>query len=144
MTDFDRLIGELQRRIEEKERSLYSAEVIEHAHDPKNLQRMQGAHCFSIVTGWCGDTMEIYLSVDKKGYIKEATFMTDGCGPTVACGSVLTIMVRGKSLEEACAITPQELITALKGLPEESAHCAELAVKTLKAAIANQSANDKS
>lgn len=144
MDEFDRLIEEMERKIGEKERAIYSAETIEHAHNPKNLRRMDRADAFAVVHGWCGDTMEIYLRLDKKRRIREATFMTDGCGSTVACGSVLTIMVQGKSLEEAWMSTPQEVIAALNGLPEESVHCAGLAVNTLKAAIANQSAKDKS
>jgi nitrogen fixation NifU-like protein len=69
--------------------------------------------------------------------IGEATFMTDGCGPTIACGSMLTTMVRGMSLEEAGEFRSMDLIEALGGLPEESLHCAELAVRTLRAAIAD-------
>ena len=89
------------------------------------------------VQGRCGDTMEITLRLDGEK-IEEASFMTDGCGPTVACGSVLTTMVMGLSLKEAEGINPQRLIDALNGLPEESVHCAELAVTTLKKAIGNR------
>ena len=97
---------------------------------------MSAPDAVGIVQGWCGDTMEIYLRMNSSR-IREATFMTDGCGPTVACGSVLTTMARGMSLDEASEITPENLIAALDGLPEESVHCAELAVNTLQEAIAN-------
>jgi nitrogen fixation NifU-like protein len=63
--------------------------------------------------------------------------MTDGCGPTVACGSMLTKMVTGKSLEDAAEILPEDLLKALGGLPEENIHCAELAVSTLHDALLN-------
>ncbi len=135
-TDFDRLVAELQKQIIEQERALYSAKVIEEAHNPTNLGRMARPDAYGIVHGWCGDTMEVYLRLNG-ARIEEATFMTDGCGPSVACGSMLTTMVRGMSLEEAGEITPENLITALDGLPEESVHCAELAVSTLREAIAN-------
>ena len=133
-TDFDRFVKELQQEIIEQARALYSAKVIREAHDPKNLGRMAGPDAYGIVHGWCGDTMEIYLRLNG-ARIREATFMTDGCGPTVACGSVLTTMVRGMSLEEAGEISPETLIAALDGLPEESLHCAELAVSTLRCAL---------
>ena len=141
-TDFDRLVAELQQQIVEQERALYSAKVIEEAHNPKNLGRMGGPDAYGIVRGWCGDTMEVYLRLNG-ARIEEATFMTDGCGPSVACGSMLTTMVGGMSLEEAGEIRPEDLIAALDGLPEESLHCAELAVNTLHEAIANRSPEDK-
>jgi nitrogen fixation NifU-like protein len=133
---FDRMVEEIQRQIIEDERATYSQKVIEGYYNPKNLGRMSALDAVGIVHGWCGDTMEIYLRLNG-ARIEEAMFMTDGCGPTVACGSMLTTMVTGMSLGEAGGITPENLIAALDGLPEESLHCAELAVKTLREAIAN-------
>jgi len=133
-SDFDRLVAELQQQITEQERALYSAKVIEEAHNPTNLGRMAESDAYGIVHGWCGDTMEVYLRLHG-ARIGEATFMTDGCGPSVACGNMLTTMARGMSLEEAGEITPENLIAALDGLPEESVHCAELAVSTLRRAL---------
>ena len=131
---FDRMVEEIQRQIIEDERATYSQKVIEEYYNPKNLGRMSAPDAVGIVHGWCGDTMEIYLRMNSSR-IEEATFMTDGCGPTVACGSKLTTMVRGMSLDQASEITPENLIAALDGLPEESLHCAELAVNTLREAI---------
>ncbi len=141
-TDFDRMVAELQREIIEQARAIYSAKVIEEFYNPKNLGRMSVPDACGIVHGWCGDTMEIYLQLNGDR-IREATFMTDGCGPSVACGSMLTTMARGMSLEEASEITPQDLLAALGGLPEESVHCAELAVSTLREAIANWHVEDR-
>jgi nitrogen fixation NifU-like protein len=84
--------------------------------------------------------MEIHLRLQGE-QIEDATFVTDGCGPTVACGSMLTTMVQGMSLEQASALRPKDLLQALDGLPEENAHCAELAVKTLQNALLNWRAN---
>lgn len=137
---FDRMVEEIQRQIIEDERATYSQKVIEEYYNPKNLGRMSDPDAVGIVQGWCGDTMEIYLRMNSSR-IEEATFMTDGCGPTVACGSKLTTMVRGMSLDQASEITPENLIAALDGLPEESVHCAELAVSTLRGAITNGRAN---
>jgi nitrogen fixation NifU-like protein len=140
-TDFDRIVEELQRQIIEQEQALYSARVIEEAHNPTHMGRIPEPDAHAIVHGWCGDTMEIYLRVDGE-HIQRATFTTDGCGPSVACGNMLTRMVQGMSLEAAGGIRPEDLIVALDGLPEDSAHCAELAVKTLREAIANRRAGD--
>jgi nitrogen fixation NifU-like protein len=83
--------------------------------------------------------MEFYLRLDKDGtdntVIREISFMTDGCGPSVACGSMLTSMVQRKTLEEVLKIEPRDLLIALGGLPQESAHCALLAVHTVHEAI---------
>jgi nitrogen fixation NifU-like protein len=81
--------------------------------------------------------MEIYLRLNGST-IQEAAFVTDGCGPSVACGNMLTTMVQGMALDEASRINPEDLLVALDGLPDESAHCAELAVNTLRKAIAGQ------
>ena len=141
-TDFDRLVAELRQQITEQERAFYSAKVIEEAHNPTNLGRMARPDAYGIVHGWCGDTMEVYLRLNG-ARIEEATFMTDGCGPSAACGNMLTRLVLGMSLEEAGEIRPEDLIAALDGLPEESLHCAELAVSTLREAIANWHVEDR-
>jgi nitrogen fixation protein NifU and related proteins len=137
-TDFDRFVDELQQQIIEQARAVYSDKVIEAFYNPKNLARMPEPDECGVVHGSCGDTMEVYLRLNGER-IEQACFMTDGCGPTVACGSTLTTMVRGMSLQEAGGITPEDLLEALDGLPEESVHCAELAVSTLREAIASRS-----
>jgi nitrogen fixation NifU-like protein len=138
--DFERLPEEIQRQIIEQLRTIYSPQVIAHACNPRNLRRMEGPDACRTVTGPCGDTMEMYLRVGAKGIheerLEEITFMTDGCGTTLACGSMLTTLVRGMSLEEAGQIEPEDLLDALGGLPEANAHCATLAVITLREAIA--------
>ena len=89
---------------------------------------------YARITGPCGDTMEIWLSVANQ-IIEQATFMTDGCITTIAGGSMITEMAKGKPVEEAMQISQQDILKALDGLPEESEHCALLASNTLKEAI---------
>jgi len=137
MENFVRLVDELERHIIEQARATYSDKVVEEFYYLKNLGRMPEPDACGIVHGWCGDTMEIYLRLNGE-QIEKASFMTDGCGPTTACGSMLTKLIQGMSLEEAGRIRPQDLIDALDGLPDESVHCAELAVNTLREAIANR------
>ena len=134
VTGIDRILEEIRRQLIEQERVIYSAKVIEHAHNPRNLERIDRPDAHKILRGPCGDTMEIYLRLDKER-ISDVTFMTDGCGPSIACGSMLTTTVQGISLEEAGTIEPEDLLAALDGLPEESVHCARLAVDTLQEAI---------
>jgi nitrogen fixation NifU-like protein len=137
VSDFERCVEQLQRKIEEQERALYSARVIEHARNPQNFCPLESADGFAAVTGWCGDTMKVYLRLDEGGRIGQAGFITDGCGPTLACGSMMTVLVRGLSPEKALLISVDQLINALDGLPAESGHCAELTVNALRAAVAD-------
>jgi nitrogen fixation NifU-like protein len=136
-TDFDRLVEELQKQVLEDARAVYSDKVIEAFYNPKNLGRMAEPDGKGVVKGWCGDTMEIYLRLDGER-IREVSFMTDGCGPSIACGSALTTMVQRMSLDEVGEIQPEDLLKALDGLPEESVHCAELTVSTLREAIVDR------
>ena len=132
----DRLVAELQQEIDARESEVYSARVLQQARQPTNMGPMEGPDGHAAITGWCGDTMEIFLRLEGST-IRGATFLTDGCGPSVACGNMVTTMVQGLSLAEAQALGPDDLILALDGLPEDSIHCAELAVLTLHQALSN-------
>jgi len=125
---------ELQELIKAEMRKVYSETTIDHAMNPRNVGDMEDADGFAKVTGSCGDTMEIWLRV-KGVTIADATFMTDGCGTSIASGSMVTEMARGESVSEAGRISRQDVLGALGGLPEESEHCALLAANTLKEAI---------
>jgi nitrogen fixation NifU-like protein len=125
---------DLQELILEDARKVYSETTIDHFMNPRNLGDMDDADGFGRVSGSCGDTMEIWLKV-RNGAIAEATFMTDGCGSSIASGSMVTELVRGRSVNEARRISQQDVLNALGGLPEESEHCALLAADTLKEAI---------
>jgi nitrogen fixation NifU-like protein len=115
-------------------RKVYSEATIDHSMNPRNLGDLEDADGFAKVIGPCGDTMEIWLKV-KNGAIRDASFMTDGCGTSVASGSMVTEMAKGKNISEAQEINQQDVLSALGGLPEESEHCALLAANTLKEAI---------
>jgi len=123
-----------QELIKEEMRKVYSETVVEHATNPKNLGSVENADGFAKITGPCGDTMSVWLKV-KNDVIQEAKFMTDGCGTTLAAGSMVTEMAKGESLIHTHNISQQDVLEALGGLPEESEHCALLASNTLKEAI---------
>jgi nitrogen fixation NifU-like protein len=131
---FDESFKELEQSVMEDMRRIYSEKTMDHFLNPRNLGRIQAADGFGRVTGPCGDTMEIYLMI-KNGGLTNATFWTDGCGPSIASGSMVTELVKGKSIGEAQKITQDDILNALGGLPEESLHCALLAANTLKEAI---------
>ena len=137
-SDFDRLVEELQEQV----LADYSPTVIDHAQNPRNLGSMPDADGFARITGPCGDTMEIWLKV-RNGTISEATFQTDGCGTSTASGSMVTELAKGKTVTEGMGTTQQDVLKALGGLPEDSAHCALLAANTLKAAITDYRAFER-
>ena len=115
-------------------RKIYSETTIDHSMNPRNVGNLDDADGFARVTGPCGDTMEIWLKM-MDGIIVQATFYTDGCGTTIASGSMVTEIAKGKSITEAQKISQQNVLDALGGLAEESQHCALLAANTLKEAI---------
>lgn len=100
----------------------------------ENIGCLEDPDARGVVTGWCGDTMRIDLRL-VGGLIKDARYMTDGCGATIACGSMITKMAISKTLVEAERILPGDIIDALDGLPEDHLHCADLAVMTLRKAL---------
>jgi len=125
---------QLEEVVRAETRRIYSEITIDHAMNPRNVGDMADADGFAKVTGPCGDTMEIWLRVNN-GTIAEATFMTDGCGTTIASGSMITELAKKMSVGKTLKISQQDVLNALGGLPEESQHCALLAASTLKAAI---------
>jgi len=132
--DFEKMVTELQRKIEREEELTYSKTVIAEYRNPNNFRNMKSPDALGKVKGSCGDTVKITLSVEN-GIITDACFWTDGCGASIACGNMLTNMIKGKTMEEASAITSTKLLENLDGLPKEHKHCATLAVNTLHNAI---------
>ena len=124
---------EYEALIEAKMRQVYSGEVIDHALHPRNLGDMKGADAFGRITGPCGDTMEIWLKVNG-GVVIAASFATDGCAATISTGSMVTELVKGKTIGEVLRVSQQDILDALGGLPEGNQHCALLAADTLKKA----------
>lgn len=132
--DIDALASEIEAEILEEERKIYTGRTIEEAKNPKNIGKIKGANAIGKITGPCGDTMQIFLKI-KNGRILESKFLTDGCGPSIACGSVVTELVKDRGIEEALKIRDKNVLSILGGLPEENLHCSILAVDTLMAAV---------
>jgi NifU-like protein involved in Fe-S cluster formation len=115
----------------------FSAKAIKHGRHPTHAGRMDHPDAHASKVGWCGEVMEMYVRLDGD-QITEASFWADGCLSTMACGDMLTTLIRNMTLEQAAAITPEELIEALDGLPYKSHHCAELSVETLREALGSR------
>ncbi len=116
---------------------MYSEKVMDHFTNPRNVGEIEDANGVGEVgNAQCGDIMRIYLKVEDD-IIKDVKFKTFGCGAAVATSSMVTEMVKGKTIEEALQITNQAVAEALDGLPPVKMHCSNLAADALHEAIKN-------
>lgn len=134
MSSENEIFDDMEELVLEDARKVYSPQVIQHFLEPQNLGQMKDPDCYTFMSGICGDTIGIYVGL-ANGTIERISFVTDGCGPTIACSSALTCMAKGRTIDDAMKITSDELIVYLGGLPRENTHCADLAVNTLKGAL---------
>ncbi len=111
----------------------YSPIAIDHAQNPRNVGAPDSCNGHARITGPCGDTMEFWLQI-RAGRVQDVGFLTDGCGSSLACGSMTTTLATGKTVDEACGIEQKDVLDALGGFPVETQHCALLAADTLHAA----------
>jgi nitrogen fixation NifU-like protein len=126
----ENMVKKIQKKIELDEEKIYSKVVIREYRNPINFGVLEHPDAVGVIKGPCGDTMKITLKIEN-GIISDARFWTDGCGGSIACGNMLTKIIKGKTPFEAIDITQKDLINKLDGLPKEHSHCALLAVKTL-------------
>ncbi len=118
----------------------YSDKVIDHYENPRNVGKLD-ADANNVGTGMvgapaCGDVMRLQIKVDDNGVIEDAKFKTYGCGSAIASSSLVTEMVKGKTLDEAAAIKNMEIVEEL-ALPPVKIHCSVLAEDAIAAAIAD-------
>ena len=115
--------------------SLYSDKVMEHFKNPRNVGEIENPDGIGRVGNpVCGDIMELYIKVND-GIIVDAKFKTFGCGAAIATSSIVTEMVKGKSIKKALKISNKAVAEALDGLPAVKMHCSVLAEEALKSAI---------
>jgi len=113
----------------------YSEKVMEHFRNPRNVGEIENPDGIGYVGNpVCGDIMELYIKVENN-IIVDAKFKTFGCGAAIATSSMVTELVKGKSIEEALAISNKAVAEALGGLPPIKMHCSVLAEEALKSAI---------
>lgn len=114
---------------------MYSEKVMDHFANPRNVGEIEGANAVGEVgNAKCGDIMKIYMDI-QDNVIKDVKFKTFGCGAAIATSSMATEMVKGKTVDEALALTNKAVMEALDGLPKEKIHCSVLAEEAIQSAI---------
>jgi nitrogen fixation NifU-like protein len=113
----------------------FSPKLMEHFLAPRNQGRLESADRTGISgVPHQGPFLRLELRLHE-GVIAEARFQAHGCGPAIACGSVLTELITGRRIEEALGLDPRSIIEALDGLPDDKLHCAEAAIAALRDAL---------
>jgi nitrogen fixation NifU-like protein len=113
----------------------YSETVMEHFMNPRNVGEIEGADGVGEVGNpACGDMMRLYLKIEE-GRVTDAKFRTFGCGAAIASSSMLTEMIKGKTVEEAREISNEAVADALGGLPAVKIHCSVMAEQAVKSAL---------
>ena len=113
----------------------YTDKVMDHFMNPRNMGDMDSPSSVGTVgNAACGDIMKLYLKIENDTII-DAKFKTFGCGAAIATSSASTELILGKTLKEAVAITNDDVVKELGGLPKSKVHCSVLAKKALNAAL---------
>lgn len=113
----------------------YSRAFKDHLTNPRNAGELKDANAVAEESNpVCGDRLRLSLRVSH-GRIEAARFLAYGCPPTLACGSVLTEMIQGKTVDEAMRFTRRDVLDVVGGLPARKHHAAALAIETLRRAL---------
>lgn len=125
----------------------YSAKLLDHYENPRNVGSFDADDSAEIGTGMvgapaCGDVMKLEIKVNDDGVIEEARFRTYGCGAAIASSSLMTELVKGKTLDQALAIKNEEIVKELE-LPPVKIHCSLLAEEAIEAAVNDYRSKNK-
>ncbi|HKB68928.1 MAG TPA: iron-sulfur cluster assembly scaffold protein, partial [Pyrinomonadaceae bacterium] len=122
---------------------MYSKIFKDHIENPRNAGELPDANAVSEESNpVCGDRLRLSLRVHD-GVIEAVNFLAYGCPPTLVCGSVLTELLTGRTVEEAMLLKRDDLVAAVGGLPSRKHHAAALAIETLRSALENKSSGGK-
>jgi nitrogen fixation NifU-like protein len=125
---------------------VYSAELLDHFQNPRNAGAIEAPDSAArLENPACGDILELSLRLEKSlektkldgKRIADIRFRAKGCVPAMACGSAITELIKGKSVDEARQVSREDLVQKLGGLPQASAHASHLAMDTLAALLRN-------
>ncbi len=115
--------------------ALYSAKVMDHFKNPRNVGSIENADGIGEVgNAKCGDIMKMYLKIENDTIV-DVKFETFGCGSAIASSSMATELIMGKKLSEALSLTNKAVAEALDGLPSHKLHCSVLAEEAIKSAV---------
>jgi nitrogen fixation NifU-like protein len=118
-----------------EDRGVYNPIVMDHFTHPRNMGEIEDPDGIGEATNpVCGDTMRLFIKVEGNR-INEAKFLTFGCSAAIASSSITTEMIKGKTIEEALAVSKEMVADALGGLSPTKIHCSVLAEKAIKAAV---------
>jgi len=126
---------------------VYSAELLDHFQNPRNAGQLEAPdHTARLENPVCGDILELSVTLEKPlqptnpdgKRIADIRFRAKGCVPTMACGSAITELVKGRTVAEARNLSREELIRKVGGLPPASDHASHLAIDTLAAVLRNE------
>ena len=122
---------------------VYSEKVMSHFMNPHNVGEIEDADGVGeIGNPVCGDMMTFYIKV-KDNRIEDVKYKTFGCGAAIAVSSMVSDMVKGKTLQEALTVTPDKVASELEGLPKNKMHCSNLGSQALRKAIRNYAVANK-
>ncbi len=114
---------------------MYSLQLLDHFQNPRNAGQVTNPDAsVQLENPACGDILKLTMRITS-GRIVEIRFLAKGCVPAMACGSLLTELVQGKTIEEAGKLRREELVQGIGGLPEASTHSSHLAMDALAAAL---------
>ena len=115
--------------------ALYSDKVMDHFTNPRNVGKLDNPSGVGQVgNAKCGDIMKMYLKIEN-GVIEDVKFKTFGCGAAIATSSMATVLIKGKTVQEALEVTNKAVMEALDGLPPVKVHCSLLAEEAIHAAL---------
>jgi nitrogen fixation protein NifU and related proteins len=134
--DFDALVEKLQEQIFNEAKEAFGEKGFQRWRSPLYKGILENADAHARIKGICGDTMEVFMKFENNR-VTEASYMTDGCGASIVCGSFAAEITVGKTPDELTAITGESILKKIGRLPKENEHCAFLAAETIQDALNN-------